>query len=85
MDIRTSTPFTVAELLVMIGAMVWYFVYCRRYPNTGPILAVLPLFFAWRSLWPYFFYVNIIVLAGVLVHEYPKGAVTPEAALSRTG
>lgn len=69
-DIRSSLPFAIIELLVMIGSIVWYFRNCRRYPNTGPILAVLPLFFAWRSLWPYFFYANILVLAGILVNEY---------------
>jgi hypothetical protein len=30
------------------------------------ILPILPLFFAWRSLWPYFFYVDIIMLAVVM-------------------
>jgi hypothetical protein len=28
------------------------------------------LFFAWRSLWPYFFYFDIIILAAVLTDEY---------------
>jgi hypothetical protein len=68
-DIRSSVPFTILELGVMAAAIVWYFKNCRRYPHTGPILAILPLFFAWRSLWPYFFYADIIVLAGMLANE----------------
>jgi len=50
--------------------------YCLRYPHTGPLLAVLPLFFAWRSLWPYFFYADVIILAAIIVNEY--GAKLPE-------
>ena len=69
-DIRSSLPFTILELAVMAASIVWYAKYCKRYPNTGPILAVLPLFFAWRSLWPYFFYADIILLAGILANEY---------------
>ena len=68
-DIRSSLPFTILELGVMAGAIGWYAKNCRRFPHTGPILAVLPLFFAWRSLWPYFFHADIILLAGILANE----------------
>jgi len=66
LNIQSSLPFTIMELAVMAASIIWYAKNCRRYPNTAPILAVLPLFFAWRSLWPYFYYANIIMLAGVL-------------------
>jgi len=78
-DIQSSLPFSILEVAVGITAVVWYFRNCRRYPHTGPLLAMLPLFFAWRSLWPYFFYVDIIILAAVIVDEYgSKNSATPE-------
>jgi hypothetical protein len=58
--------------------LAWYFVNCRKYPHTGPILAFFPLFFAWRSLWSYFFYIDIIVLAAVMIDEYRNRAADPE-------
>lgn len=68
--IKSSFVFTGMEAAVFLAALVWYWRNCRRYPHTGPILAMLPLFFAWRSLWSYFFYVDIIALAGILIDEY---------------
>jgi hypothetical protein len=67
--VRSSLPFTFLEVVAFIAAIVWYFKYCRRYPQTGLILAILPLFFAWRSIFPYFFYVDIIALAYIMVNE----------------
>ena len=69
-NIQTSVPFTLMEITVFGAGLVWYYLNCRRYPHTGPILAFLPLFFAWRSLWAYFFYIDIIVIAAVLIEEY---------------
>jgi hypothetical protein len=37
---------------------------------------VLPLFFAWRSLWGYFFYIDVIILASIMINEY--GTATSE-------
>ncbi len=68
-DIQSSLPFAVLECLVFIGAVAWYFRYSRRYPYAGLVLAVLPMFFAWRSLWCYFFYVTIIICAGMLIGD----------------
>ena len=69
LHIQSSLPFTILEGIVFIFGILWYFRYCRRYPQTGPILAIIPLFFAWRSLWSYFFYVAIISLAYIMVND----------------
>jgi uncharacterized membrane protein len=69
-DIRNPLPFTVLEGLAFIGALIWYYRYCRRFPYTGPLLAVLPIFFAWRSMWSYFFFADIIMLAIILVGDF---------------
>ena len=71
-DTQSPFIFSILELVVFGLAIIWYFRYCLRYPNTGPILAILPLFFAWRSLWPYFFYVDFIVLIAVIINEYGR-------------
>ena len=69
--LHTQSPllFTILEGIVFIAGILWYFRYCRRYPQTGPILAIIPLFFAWRSLWSYFFYVAIISLAYITAND----------------
>ncbi len=76
-DIRTSIPFSVAEIVVFIGGILWYLRYGKRYPDAGPILAVLPLFFAWRSIWTYFYYIGIIVLARILIRDDEKALAPP--------
>ncbi len=81
--IPTSSPvlFGFLEVSLLGLACVWYFFYCRRLPAAGPILAILPLFFAWRSLWPYFFYIDFIVLAGIALNEYGAKTSRPATAI----
>jgi hypothetical protein len=69
-DIQSSLVFSILEVIIGIMVIVWYFRNCLHYPHVGPLLAILPLFFAWRSLWPYFYYFDIVILAAVLVNEY---------------
>ena len=68
-NIQSPLPFSILEGIAFIGTIFWYFRYGKRYPQTGPILAIIPLFFAWRSLWSYFFYAAIISLAYIMVNE----------------
>ena len=68
-NIQSSLPFAILEGIAFIVVILWYLRYCRRYPQTGIILAVIPLFFAWRSMFSYFFYVDIILLAYILVND----------------
>ncbi len=75
LDVQSSLVFSLIEIAVGIAFIFWYYRNCRRYPNSGPLLAMLPLFFAWRSLWPYFFYADIIILAAMILDEYT--AATP--------
>ncbi|MFA5308337.1 MAG: glycosyltransferase 87 family protein [Dehalococcoidales bacterium] len=75
LNVRSALPFTIMEVTAFAGAIVWYWKYCRRYPDTALVLAVLPFFFAWRSLWTYFFYITIIILARMLTRK--SGAELP--------
>jgi len=82
-NITQSWPFTLMELGALGLGLVWYWRNARRYPHAGLILAVLPLFFAWRSLWPYFFYVGMIAFAGVCsgrLEEKETGRLTAPGA-----
>jgi uncharacterized membrane protein len=74
LNIQSPLLFTLVELLIGIIAIVWYYHNCLRFPHTGPLLAILPLFFAWRSLWPYFFYFDIIILAAIIFEDYGSKA-----------
>jgi hypothetical protein len=69
-DIQSPLIFSILETAVVVAAALWYFFKCKRYPEMGLILGVLPLFFAWRSLWGYFFYIDVIILASILINEY---------------
>lgn len=69
-DIQSPLPFTVLELFAFLIAMIWYYFYSPRYPATALVLSVFPLFFAWRGSWGYFFYIDIIMLATILLPQY---------------
>jgi hypothetical protein len=68
--ITTPHLFNALEFTIFAIVLVWYFFNCRRYPDMALVLSILPLFFAWRSLWGYFFYIDIIILASILVNDY---------------
>ena len=68
-NIKSPLPFTILEILTFIGAIIWYIRNCARYPLAGVLISVLPLFFAWRSLWSYFFYVPMIMLTCMLLES----------------
>jgi len=69
-DIKSSLPFTIMEVIVLFIGLVWYFYNCRRFPETALALAIFPIFFSWRSGWAYFFYMDIIILAAILLYGY---------------
>jgi hypothetical protein len=68
--IQSSLLFSIMEGLALVCCVLWYFFNCNRHPYTGPILAVIPLFFAWRSLPTYFIYADIIIIVSIIVKEY---------------
>ena len=47
--------YTILEALAMFGTLVWYWRICRKHPEAAMLLAVIPLFLAWRSLPSYFY------------------------------
>ncbi|MCL2679597.1 MAG: hypothetical protein FWF18_04870 [Dehalococcoidia bacterium] len=73
-------PLAVSLMVLLVICAFWYWKYCRRYPWMGVVLPLFALFFAWRSLWPYFFYVDIILLA-MLLQEYGEKSRQSAVAL----
>lgn len=47
--------YDVLEVGTMLAAFVWYWRICKKHPEAAMLLAVIPLFFAWRSLPSYFY------------------------------
>ena len=85
LNIQSPLIFSVLEIIIGIIVVIWYYRNCLKYPHIGPLLAILPLFFAWRSLWPYFFYFDIIILAAILTNEYglkPLEKITQQSLIN---
>lgn len=55
MPFLPSSVYTILEGIAMLGCLVWYWHICKRHPEAAMLLAVLPLFLAWRSLPSYFY------------------------------
>lgn len=51
---RSTAIFGAMEIAALLAGLGWYWRNCRRFPSTGIILSVVPLFFTWRSSWWYF-------------------------------
>ena len=76
-----SWIFTFIEVAVLILALVWYYFNCRKYPQAGLLLAVLPLFFAWRSFSAYFYFASLLVFGAVIIEEYRRSAAGKQPQL----
>ena len=76
-----SLLFTLMEVGVLILALVWYYFNCRKYPQAGLLLAVLPLFFAWRSFSAYFYFASLLVFGAVIIEEYRQSAAGKQPQL----
>ncbi|HLX56455.1 MAG TPA: glycosyltransferase 87 family protein [Ktedonobacteraceae bacterium] len=54
LPILPAVVYTTLEALAMLFCLAWYWRICKSHPEAAMLLAVLPLFFAWRSLSSYF-------------------------------
>jgi hypothetical protein len=83
-----SLPFSIIEVAVLVSALTWYYFNCRKYPQAGLLLAVLPLFFAWRSFSCYFYFASLLIFGAIVVEEYNKfrtGAQPQVSAVDNIG
>ena len=74
--------FGALEFVALVLCLVTYARVCRRWPHLGLILAVVPLFLAWRSLFSYFYPVSILALAAVV--ELSTGETAPKQVSGTT-
>ncbi|MEK6226797.1 MAG: hypothetical protein AABM40_10980 [Chloroflexota bacterium] len=88
-----TVAYTAAEAIAGIICLVVAWRTRRTSPELGAVLAIVPLFFAWRSLFSYFFLLPLFALAaiarmplGQLAFERARklGALTIFAAPSRS-
>ncbi len=77
-----SLLFTITEIIVLLLALVWYYFNCRKYPESGLLLAVLPLFFAWRSFSCYFYFASLLVFGAAAIAERGKGVAGAQPRLA---
>lgn len=74
LPLAPSLVYTTLEVAALAGALAWYWRNCLRAPALGYALAVAPLFFAWRSLTTYFYFVALPALALWLLRQRPEAA-----------
>jgi hypothetical protein len=74
LPLAPAPVYTTLELLVMTAALVWYWRNCLRAPAIGYVLAVAPLYVAWRSLTTYFYFTALPALALLLSQRPLTGA-----------
>ena len=84
MPLLPSSVYTLLEITAMIVCVVWYWRNCERMPEAGFVLAVLPLFFAWRSLTTYFYFVGLPALGLLLARSWQSGELRYELSSSST-
>ena len=78
----SSLLFTIIEIVVLLLALIWYYFNCRKYPEAGLLLAVLPLFFAWRSFSCYFYFASLLVFGAVAIDENRRNAEETQRQLA---
>jgi hypothetical protein len=59
--------FLVLEIIALIGALVWYYFKCLKYPHVGLLLAVLPFFFNWHSDARYLYFAPLLIFGAVMM------------------
>ena len=82
--------YSVLEAVSIVASLAWYWRICKKVPESAMLLAVLPLFVAWRSLTSYFYCISfplfIIMAARVpVVKKTQPKAVRVGSKASSTG
>jgi len=75
--------YDVLEAMAMLLALAWYWRLCKVRPEAAMLLAVLPLFFAWRSLSSYFYGAAFSLFLLMAVKALPGKSKPARKLLSR--
>jgi hypothetical protein len=76
----TQIVFGILEVIVGATGVIWYYFNYRRAPYIGLVLATLPLFFAWRSMWSYFYFFDLILFTVIILFEYGQDTKNTDLA-----
>lgn len=72
LPLAPQTVYTALEVIALAASIVWYWRHGKESPEMAFVLAVLPLFFAWRSLTTYFYYIGLPALTLLLARRYTQ-------------
>ena len=78
MPLLASDAYLALEGIAMLVCLAIAWRARRTSPEIGIALALIPLFFAWRSLFSYFFLIPLFAFAGIV--RMPFGALTSQRA-----
>ncbi|MGZ6392304.1 MAG: hypothetical protein ACXWQZ_23945, partial [Ktedonobacterales bacterium] len=81
LPLAPSAVYTALFGLAIRVCIAWYWRFGRSMPEVALLLAVLPLFFAWRSLTTYFYFVALPTVV-LLIYERSIHQGKPAPALS---
>jgi hypothetical protein len=70
LPLAPQAVYAALEAAALIASLVWYWRRGKESPEMAFVLAVLPLFFAWRSLTTYFYYIGLPAVALFLARRY---------------
>lgn len=85
LPLAPSVVYTVLFGLAIIGCIAWYWRFGRGMPEVALLLAVLPLFFAWRSLTTYFYFVALPAVVLLFYERSVRGSAPRPAVAGRAG
>lgn len=78
LPLAPSVVYTTLYGLAIVACIVWYWRFGRSMPEVALLLAVLPLFFAWRSLTTYFYFVALPAVVLLIYERNVRGSeLTP--------
>jgi hypothetical protein len=72
LPLAPQAVYTALEVIALVASLVWYWRRGKDSPEMAFVLAVLPLFFAWRSLTTYFYYVGLPAVSLFLARRYEE-------------
>lgn len=85
LPLAPSMVYSVLFGLAIIVCIVWYGRFGRDMPEVAMLLAVLPLFFAWRSLTTYFYFIALPAVVLLIYERHVRKSVPMLAIAGRAG
>jgi hypothetical protein len=76
--------YEVLELGAMLLALAYYWRLCKERPEAAMVLAVIPLFFAWRSLSSYFYCAAFPLFILMAMRAFPAKSKQTRQSVDRS-